>query len=118
MDIIEFMSGLTPYVFDKSLIKRVAAERVENGITDHAMLDERTRDLLRADLLYEAYISPTISAGCSKSHGNYSHNVGSQSTYEADKARLYNIFTNIYKKYNDPKLEEVTENGGSLQWLC
>lgn len=140
MDIIEYMSGLTPFVFDKSLLKRIAMERgvfdtnweilckPQLSILDKpvdgdmiqdntVVLDEKTRDLLRADLLYEAYLSPTISSSYSKSHGNFSENTGSQSIYDADKERLYNIFTSIYKKYDDPKLEEISSNDGTLQWL-
>lgn len=118
MDIIEYMSGLTPFVFDKDLLKRVAIDRDVLNIDDYSALDLKTRDLLRADLLYEAYISPTITASHSKTHGSYSQNIGSQSIYEADKTKLYNIFTAIYKKYNDPKLDEVISNEGTLQWLC
>ena len=117
-DIIEYLSGLTQFVFDKAVLKRIAYDRGVIEITDYEELDAKTRDLLRADLLYAAYISPNVWASSSQSHGSYTKTVGSQTIYTEDKERLYNTFVGIYKKYEDPMLEEVeSSDGGSLQWL-
>ena len=117
-DIIEYLSGLTQFVFDKAVLKRIAYDRDVIEVTDHEELDAKTRDLLRADLLYTAYISPNVWASSSQSHGSYTKTVGSQTIYTEDKERLYNTFVSIYKKYEDPMLEEVeSSDSGSLQWL-
>lgn len=117
-DIIEYLSGLTQFVFDKAVLKRIAYDRDVIEITDYEELDAKTRDLLRADLLYTAYISPNVWASSSQSHGSYTKTVGSQTIYTEDKERLYNTFVSIYKKYEDPMLEEVeSSDSGSLQWL-
>lgn len=117
-DIIEYLSGLTQFVFDKAVLKRIAYDRDVIEITDYEELDDKTRDLLRADLLYTAYISPNVWASSSQSHGSYTKTVGSQTIYTEDKERLYNTFVSIYKKYEDPMLEEVeSSDSGSLQWL-
>ena len=114
-DIIDYLSGLTGFVFDKAVLKRIALDRqvLEVSPTD---LDAKTKDLLRADLLYVAYVSPNVWASSTHSHGSYSQTIGSQTIYVADKERIYNIFMGIYRKYNDAKLEEVSDNG-TLQWL-
>lgn len=116
-NIIEYLSGLTGYVFDKATLTRIALERDVDGVTDHKELDTKTKDLLRADLLYTAYYSPNVWASSSNSHGSYTKSIGSQSISPAEKERLYNAFYYIYKKYNDDKLDEIRNSEGTLQWL-
>ncbi|MBQ2284918.1 MAG: hypothetical protein II244_04565, partial [Clostridia bacterium] len=85
---------------------------------DYEELDTKTKDLLRADLLYAAYTSPNVWASSTNSHGSYTNSVGSQTIHIEEKERLYNTFVNIYRKYDDPVLEEVEAlNDGGLQWI-
>lgn len=116
-DIIEFISGLTPYVFSDSLLKRIAMERGVYGVDDYSSIEQRTKDLIKADLMYEAYLSPNVMASCTQQHGSYTNTIGSQQTYEAHRERLYNIFMSIYKKYEDPKADDIISDEGTLQWL-
>lgn len=116
-DIIEYLSGLTGYVFDKAVLKRIALDRNVHEVDDYSELDKATRDLLFADLLYVAYISPNVWASSTQSHGSYTKSIGSQTTYTEDKERLYNQIVSIYKKYNDEKLEEIENSDSNLQWL-
>ena len=116
-NIIEYLSGLTGYIFDKSILNRIAAEREVSDVTDYEELDAKTKDLLKADLLYTAYFSPNIMASSTVSHGSFTQTVGSQTLYAREKERLYNMFYYIYEKYEDDKLEEVKSNGASLQWI-
>lgn len=114
-DIIDYLSGLTGFIFDKAVLKRIALDReVLNENPEN--LDTQTKDLLRADLLYVAYISPNVWASSTHAHGSYSQTIGSQTIYAEDKERIYNIFMGIYRKYNDTKLEEIEDNS-TLQWL-
>lgn len=116
-NIIEYLSGLTGFVFDKAVLKRIALERDVDEVTDYEELDAKTKDLLRADLLYAAYCSPNIWASSTQSHGSYTKTIGSQTLYVKDKGRLYNMFYHIYSKYNDDKLDEIKNNETTLQWL-
>lgn len=116
-DIIEYLSGLTMFTFDKAVLQRIALDRQVLNV-DPQSLDTKTKDLIKADLLLAAYISPNVWASSTHSHGSYTKTIGSQTIYTEDKERLYNTFVNIYKKYNDPMLEEVeTLESGGLQWL-
>lgn len=115
-DIIEYLSGLTQFVFDKAVLKRIAYDRDVNDVSDYEELDSKKKELLRADLLYTAYISPNVWASSTNSHGSYTKTIGSQTIYTEEKERLYNTFVSIYKKYDDPMLEEL-EDSGDLQWL-
>ena len=115
-DIIEYISGLTQFTFDKAVLRRIAFERDVIEVADYEELDTKTKDLLRADLLYAAYTSPNVWASSTNSHGSYTNSVGSQTIHIEEKERLYNTFVRIYKKYDDPMLEFI-EDGGDLQWL-
>lgn len=115
-DIIEYLSGLTQFTFDKAVLRRIAFERDVIEVADYEELDTKTKDLLRADLLYAAYTSPNVWASSTNSHGSYTKTIGSQTIYAEEKERLYNTFVGIYKKYEDPMLEYF-EDGGDLQWL-
>lgn len=116
-DIIEYLSGLTTYVFDKAVLKRIAYDREVSEVIDYAALDQRTKDLLLADVLYTAYLSPNVIASSAHAHGSFSQTIGSQTIHEQEKERLYNTFFKIYSKYNDNKLEELKDSDSNLQWL-
>ena len=116
-DILEYLSGLTGYTFDKAVLQRIALEREVSDVFEFSELDAKTRELLRADLLYCAYLSPTVKPSQSVSHGSFSNTIGSQTISSEEKERLYNIFVSIYRKYEDDKLQEIENLNGSLQWL-
>ena len=116
-DIIEFLSGLTNYVFDKAVLKTIALRRDVADVTSYDELDNKTVELLEADLLYKAYYSPNVWASATQSHGSYTRSVGSQTIYESEKERIYNRLSFIYKKYDDEMLEVVENESGTLQWL-
>lgn len=116
-DIIEYLSGLTQFTFDKAVLKRIALERDVAEIDDFEDLTQEQKDLLRADLLYTAYLSPNVWASSTQSHGSYTKSIGSQTMYTADKERLYNLIVGIYRKYDDDKLVEIEGNEATLQWL-
>lgn len=115
MDIIDYLSGLTGFVFDKAVLQRIALDRQVLDV-DPSTLDAKAKDLLYADLLYTAYLSPNVWASHTHSHGSYSQTTGSQTIYSVDKERIYNIFMGIYRKHEDVKAEELSDDS-SLQWL-
>lgn len=116
-NIIEYLSGLTGYVFDKAVLKRIAIERQVDLVTSYDELDVKTKELLKADLLLTAYLSPNVWASSTQSHGSYTKTIGSQTLYNEEKERLYNMFVSTYKKYDDDKLVEIQELDSNLQWL-
>lgn len=116
-DIIEYLSGITQFTFDKAVLKRIALDRGVSEVTDYEELTQKQKDLLRADLLYAAYLSPNIWASSTHSHGSYTKTIGSQTVYAVEKERLYNTFIGIYRKYEDEKLNEIEGTNATLQWL-
>ena len=115
-DIIEYLSGLTGFVFDKAVLKRIALDRGVYGVQCFSELTQQDKDLMRADLLLVAYLSPNVWASSTHAHGSFSQTIGSQTIYVEEKERLYNAFISIYKKYDDAKLYEIEDNG-YLQWI-
>lgn len=115
-DIIDYLSGLTGFIFDKAVLKRIALDRGVEHTENYGDLDAKTKDLLRADLLYTAYVSPNVWASSTHSHGSFSQTIGSQTIYAVEKERIYNTFMGIYRKYGDEKLDEVIDNA-TLEWL-
>ena len=117
-DIIKYISGLLAgFVFDKATLERIALDRGVMSVTSYEELDAKTKELMKADLAYSAYYSPSVWASSTQSHGSYSKSRGSQTVADNDKERLYNIFSSVYKKYDDPVLEQVEAEESNLQWM-
>lgn len=114
-DIIKYISSLTGFVIDKSVCERIAMERGVEGVTSIGELEQKTKDLLLADVLYYIYLSPNSSASMTKQHGAFTQTVGSQTIN--DKKGIYNTLIALYKKYDDDMLETVEAMEGGLQWL-
>ena len=114
-NIIEYLSGLTGFVFDKAVLKRIAMDRGVDCVTAYSELEQKQKDLLLADLLFTIYVSPNSSASLTQQHGAFSQTVGSQTINS--KKEIYNTMVSIYKKWNDDKLEAVEDSNGSLQWM-
>lgn len=112
--IIDYMSGLTGFVFDKSVLTRIAIDRRVLQ-KKPAELEQKEKDLLMADLLKVAYLSPNTIASQTNQHGAFTRTVGSQQIQ--DKDAIYNMMVRLYRKWNDDALEEIEEASSSLQWL-
>ncbi|MDY6318505.1 MAG: hypothetical protein SPL37_03115 [Prevotella sp.] len=111
-DILQYMSGLTGFTFDKAVLTRIALERGVDQVTAYAQLTKRQRDLITADLLLTAYLSPTVWASFDQAHGSFKKGVGSQTMY--NKEEIYNYLYNIYSQYEDEKLEELPDNSAHV----
>lgn len=111
-DILQYMSGLTGFTFDKAVLTRIALERGVDEVTEYDELTKRDRDLITADLLLTAYLSPTVWASFDQSHGSYKKGIGSQTMY--NKEDIYNYLYNIYKLYEDEKLDELVDNSAHV----
>lgn len=113
-DIIEYLSGLTGFVFDKAVLKRVAIERGVIGVREYSQISQQTRDLLLADLLLVVYLSPNSWASHTNQHGAYTVTVGSQTLNSKDS--IYDMMMRIYKKYGDAKMDSVPDTSANLMW--
>ena len=111
-DILQYMSGLTGFTFDKAVLVRIALERGVAEVTAFDQLTKRDRDLITADLLLTAYLSPNIWASFDQSHGSYKKGIGSQTMY--NKEEILDYLRGIYEEYEDEKLDEVPDNSAHV----
>lgn len=114
-DIITYMSTLTGFTFERSVLERIAIERGVSEVTEYNQLEQKNKDLLLADLLFVAYTTPYQTSSLTKQHGAFSQTIGSQII--TDKKSLFNLITALYRKWKDDKLEIVNQMDGGLQWI-
>lgn len=114
-DIIRYMSSLTGYIFDDAVLERIALERNVAGVASFSDISEKDKDLLTADLLFVLYTSPSKSASISKKHGQFSMSIGGQTI--TDKDNIFDTMMRLYKKWEDPKVEELESMRGGLEWM-
>ena len=93
------MSGLTGFTFDKAVLTRIALDRGVSNVTNYAELTQRDKDLLTADLLLAAYLSPTTWASFNQSHGSYKKGIGAQTMLNKDD--ILDWLRRIYRKYDE-----------------
>lgn len=111
-DILQYMSGLTGFTFDKAVLTRIALKRGVDEVTEYEELTEKDEDLITADLLLTAYLSPTIWASFNQSHGSYKKGIGSQTMY--NKEEILDFLRKIYELYDDQMLEKVPDNSATI----
>lgn len=111
-DILRYMSGLTGFTFDKAVLERIAFQRGVNEVTSYSQLTKRDEDLMTADLLLTAYLSPNVWASFDQSHGSYKKGIGSQTMY--NKEEILDWLRGIYEEYEDPMLDELPDNSAHV----
>lgn len=111
-DILQYMSGLTGFTFDKAVLVRIALERGVAEVTEYDELTKRDRDLITADLLLTAYLSPNIWASYDQSHGSYKKGIGSQTMYNKDE--ILDWLRGIYEEYEDPMIDQLPDNSARV----
>lgn len=113
-DIIAYMGSMTGYSFERSVLEAIALKRGVADVGSYGELGQRREDLLRADMLFYIYTSPTQSASESASHGDFSRSRGTQSI--TDKRNIYRIMMGLYRKWGeDPMGGE--DPGGVCEWV-
>lgn len=77
-DVIEYLSGLTNFVFDKAVLKRVAYRRGISEAESYDDVDENTERLCIKDLLVTILRGPWSTASSTNKHGNFETIIGQQ----------------------------------------
>lgn len=117
-DIIDYLSGLTGYVFDISVLKRVALDCGVASVQSYDELDEERRDRCKIALLETLVISPNQSASQTNKHGEYQTQVGSQTITEHTRETVKSELRRLYKRYNEEeKLAALNNSDATLEWI-
>lgn len=115
-NIIDYISGLTNFVFDKSVLNRVALDCGVSEITDYAGMTEELRDKCEIALLETIVYGPHSTANSTNKHGDWSLSIGSQTITAAS---LENIKARLRKLYSKYEMEEEIESldDSYVQWI-
>lgn len=112
-NIIDYMSGLTGFVLDESILQRIALDRGVNEVISYEDLSDRDKDLLTADILLAVYQAGDDLPSFQHQHGQFSTSTGKQTI--RDKDHILNLLRYYYGKWGDDKLALIPES--SLRWI-
>ena len=117
-DIIDYLSGLTAYVFDVSVLRRVAMDNGVAEVREYNELDAEQIDRCKMSLLETLVLAPSQSASQTNKHGEAQTQTGSQmltdKTREAIKAEL----RMLYRRYGeDERLQTLDSADTTLEWI-
>ena len=112
-DIIEYMSGMTGFVLDESILRRIAIERGVSEVVSYSELGDRDKDLIFADILMSVYFAGYEIPSFQHQHGQFSTSIGKQTI--KDKDSLLAWARRLYRKWGDEKEELIPTS--DLSWM-
>ena len=117
-NIIDFIAGLYPYVFDIAVLRRVAYDCGVIEITEYSELTEEQRDRCKIALLETLVLNPYQTASQTSKHGEWQEQTGSQMTTAKNIESIKNELKRLYNKYGeDEKLEQLESETANLEWM-
>lgn len=117
-NIIDFIAGLYPYVFDIAVLRRVAYDCGVIEITEYSELTEEQKDRCRIALLETLVLNPYQTASQTSKHGEWQEQTGSQMTTAKNIESIKNELKRLYNKYSeDEKLEQLESETANLEWM-
>lgn len=117
-NIIDFIAGLYPYVFDIAVLRRVAYDCGVIEITEYSELTEEQKDRCRIALLETLVLNPYQTASQTSKHGEWQEQTGSQMTTAKNIESIKNELKRLYKKYGeDEKLEQLESETANMEWM-
>ena len=117
-NIIDFIAGLYPYVFDIAVLRRVAYDCGVIEITEYSELTEEQKDRCRIALLETLVLNPYQTASQTSKHGEWQEQTGSQMTTAKNIESIKNELKRLYNKYGeDEKLELLESETANLEWM-
>lgn len=112
--ITEYVGSLVTYPIPLPTVERIIKERKIDGIEDWADVDNRTRNLVIADLLFAMFTAPSNTGSKSRSHGDFTVTIGG--IIITDKNDIYSLMMSLYQD-PDKELWEALANIGGCQWM-
>lgn len=117
-NIIDFIAGLYPYVFDIAVLRRVAYDCGVIEITEYSELTEEQKDRCKMALLETLVLNPYQTASQTSKHGEWQEQTGSQMTTAKNIESIKNELKRLYNKYGeDEKLEQLESETANLEWM-
>lgn len=117
-DIIDYLSGMTNFVFDKAVLRNVALECGVLGTPSFADLTQEQKDSCKIMLLETIVFGPYQTASSTNKHGQWERQVGAQTITAAALESIKAELRRLYKKRGDEdKIDALDEAGGETRWV-
>lgn len=117
-DIINYLSGLTNFVFDKAVLNRIALDCGVSEITDYTELTGELKDKCKIALLETIVFGPYSTASSTNQHGAWTLTIGSQTVTSAALESIKSELKRLYNKYDMTDEQEALEDtGGEVKWI-
>lgn len=117
-NIINYLAGMTGFVFDKDVLERIALDCGVSEIENYWELTQEDKDRCKIALLRTILETPYSTASHTSKHGEWQEQTGSQSLTAAFREEIRAQLKKLAKKYDDEELlEELEDMGATLQWM-
>lgn len=117
-NIINYLAGMTGFVFDKDVLQRIAYDCGVAEVTDHSELTQEDKDRCKIALLRTILETPYSTASHTSKHGEWQEQIGSQSLTAAFREEIKAQLRKLAQKYDDEELlEELNSMDATLQWM-
>lgn len=117
-DIINYLSGMTNFVFDKAVLNNIALECGVSEVASFSELTQEQKDDCKIMLLETIVFGPYQTASSTNQHGNWTKTVGAQTITSAALESIKAELRRLYKKKGDEdKIEALDDAGGVVQWI-
>lgn len=118
-DILDYLSGMTNFVFDKSVLNRVAIDCGVAEIEHYTDLTEEMKDNCKIALLETIVYGPYQTASSTNQHGAYTLTVGAQTITSTALESIKTELRRLYKKYeNEEKIDALSATDGEIKWIA
>ena len=117
-DIIDYLSGLTAYVFDVSVLRRVALDNGVAEVREYNELDAEQIDRCKMSLLETLVLAPSQSASQMNKHGEYQTQTGSQMLTDKSREAIKAELRMLYRRYGeDERLQQLDSADATMEWI-
>jgi hypothetical protein len=117
-DIIDYLSGLTSFVFDKAVLNRIALDCGVADIEEYTDLTDEQKDRCKIAELEVIVYGPYQTASSTRQHGSWTETNGAQTITSKALESIKTELRRLYKKYEeDEKLEALEDSDGVVQWI-
>lgn len=117
-NIINYLAGMTGFVFDKDVLQRIALDCGVSEVTDYSELTQENKDHCKMALLRTILETPYSTASHTSKHGEWQEQIGSQSLTAAFREEIKAQLKKLAEKYEDEELiDELEGMDANLQWM-
>ena len=117
-NIINYLSGMTGFVFDKDVLQRIALDCGVSEVREYTELTQEDKDRCKMALLRTILETPYSTASHTSKHGEWQEQIGSQSLTAAFREEIKTQLKKLAQKYGDEELlEELEGMDANLEWM-